>query len=448
MSQKPRYERPVIVRHQAGLMNKLSRTQTTSPMTHIEGISIDELVETYGSPLFVFSEKTLINRYREIHDTYSRHLPRVRVAWSYKTNYLNAICRVFHKEGAWAEVVSEFEYDKAVALGVPPQRIHFNGPYKLEGALRKAFKDGAIVHIDHFDEIALAEKVAEELGRKPGVAIRLNYGVDGTPPWSRFGFNVESGQAQDAVGRIIGGGKLELIGLHSHLGTFIQNPEVYKNAVIKVATFANEMREKFGVKLDFLDVGGGIASHNNLKGQYYPGSQTTPSFARYAEAVSDGLKALDVSPAELPTVVLENGRAMVDDAGFLISSVVANKRLPDGRRAVVVDAGVNMLFTSFWYNHEVVPAQPFRGMPESTVFYGPLCMNIDIVRDSMLFPSVDVGERVVFKSVGAYNVTQWMQFITYRPAVVLIGKDGKHGLIRRREDLNSVTDHEVIPEWI
>ncbi|MBU1896682.1 diaminopimelate decarboxylase, partial [Myxococcota bacterium] len=404
MSQKPQYERPVIVRHQAGLMNKLSRTQTTRPMTHIEGVSIDELIQTYGSPLFVFSERTLINRYREIHDTYSRHLPRVRVAWSYKTNYLNAVCRVFHKEGAWAEVVSEFEYDKAVHLGVPPQRIHFNGPYKPEGALRKAFADGAIVHIDHFDEIALAEKVAESLGRKPGVAIRLNYGVEGTPPWSRFGFNIESGQAMDAVGRIIGGGKLDLIGLHSHLGTFIQNPEVYKNAVTKVAQFGNEIRDRFGVKLDFFDVGGGIASHNNLKGQYYPGAQTTPSIARYAEAVADGLKTLNVSPAELPTLVLENGRAMVDDAGFLISTVMANKRLPDGRRGVVVDAGVNVLFTSFWYNHEVVPAQPFRGIPEPTVFYGPLCMNIDIVRDSHLFPSVDVGERVVFKSVGAYNV--------------------------------------------
>ena len=115
---------------------------------------------------------------------------------------------------------------------------------------------------------------------------------------------------------------------------------------------------------------------------------------------------------------------------------------------MVLDAGLNSLFTSFWYNHEVLPAQPFRGMPESTVLYGPLCMNIDVVRESLLFPSVDVGERVVIKSVGAYNVTQWMQFITYRPAVVMIAKDGRHALIRKREDLESVQGPELIPEWL
>ncbi len=448
MSSLPPYERPVIIRHQAGFMNKFSRTQSTQPLTHIDGVSIEELVSTYGSPLFVFSEKALVSRYREVYEAYARQLPKVRMAWSFKTNYLNAICKVFHREGAWAEVVSEFEYDKAIKQGVPPQRIHFNGPYKLEGALRKAFKGGSVVHIDHFDEMALAEKVAGEMGHKPGVAIRLNYGVEGTPPWSRFGFNIESGQARDAVGRLIGGGKLELVGLHSHLGTFIQNPEVYRQAVAKVAQFANEIRESFGVRLEFIDIGGGIASHNNLKGQYYPGEQLTPSYSRFAEAVADGFSELNVAPMEKPTLVLENGRTMVDDAGYLISSVVANKRLPDGRRAVVLDAGLNSLFTSFWYNHEVLPAQPFRGMPESTVLYGPLCMNIDVVRESLLFPSVDVGERVVIKSVGAYNVTQWMQFITYRPAVVMIAKDGRHALIRKREDLESVQGPELIPEWL
>ena len=178
------------------------------------------------------------------------------------------------------------------------------------------------------------------------------------------------------------------------------------------------------------------------------GDQATPSFSRYAEAVTDGLQTLEYSPQEMPTLVLETGRALVDEAGYLVSTVVANKRLPDGSRALVLDAGVNVLFTSFWYSHDVIPAQDFGGTPEPTKMYGPLCMNIDVVREPLLFPRMKVGERVVFKNVGAYNVTQWMQFITYRPGVVLVGPNGKHGLMRRPEDLESVVGHEEVPEWL
>jgi diaminopimelate decarboxylase len=197
-----------------------------------------------------------------------------------------------------------------------------------------------------------------------------------------------------------------------------------------------------------LDLGGGIASHNTLGAQYLPGEQSTPSFSRYADAIADGLSHLNYPPNAMPTLVMENGRALVDDAGFLISTVQANKRMPDGRRGVVIDAGVNMLFTAFWYKHDVVPTTHLHGMPEPTILYGPLCMNIDVIRDTMLFPPLDVGKRLVFKNVGAYNVTQWMQFITYRPAVVMVGTNGKHALLRRAEDLESVISHEEIPDWI
>lgn len=445
---KPRYERPVLVRHQTGLMNKFGRVRTMRPQTDIDGVAVKELVETYGSPLFVFSEKTLVARYRELRDSFSLRNPRVRLSWSYKTNYLDAICRVFHREGAWAEVVSEFEYEKARHLGIPAEQIHFNGPYKPEPILARALREGAMVHIDHFDELAAAERIAERENLKPRVALRLNLAVDGIPAWTRFGFNLESGQAKTAVERLLGGRRLELAGLHSHLGTFILEPDAYGQAARKLARFANELRRDHGVTLDFLDFGGGFASHNKLKAQYLPAEQATPSFSRYAEAVADGLEALDYPPESRPALVLETGRALVDDAGHLITTVHANKRLPDGRRGLVVDAGVNMLFTSFWYDHDVVPAQEFGSTAEPTVIYGPLCMNIDVLRDTLLFPPMNVGDQIVIRNVGAYNVTQWMQFITYRPAVVLVGRDGKHAAIRRREDLSDILGPEEVPEWL
>lgn len=445
---KTPYERPVLVRHEPGLMNKFSRVQSMRPLDTIDGVPVAALVEAHGSPLFVFSERTLVDRYHELEDAFSRRYPRLRIAWSYKTNYLGAICRVFHREGAYAEVVSEFEWEKARALGVPGEHIHFNGPYKPEAVLERVLPEGTIVHVDHFDELLAAERVAGRLGIRPQVALRVNLAAEGAPPWDRFGFNLESGQAIDAVMRLVSGDRLDLIGLHCHLGTFILDPETYRQAARKLAGLANELKARFGIRLAFLDLGGGFASHNTLKAQYLPGEQSTPPLSRYAEALVDGLAALDAPPAERPTLVVEHGRALVDDAGSLVTTVVANKRLPDGRRGVVLDVGVNVLFTSFWYRHDVLPAQATRGLPEPTVLYGPLCMNIDVVRDALLFPPLEVGDRLVFRSVGAYNVTQWMQFITYRPAVVMIGADGRVGLVRRRETLDSVVREEETPEWL
>jgi diaminopimelate decarboxylase len=446
---KPPYERPTLVRHEMGLMNKFSRVQSMRPRTEIAGVPITELIDAYGSPLFVFSEKTIVERYRELRDAFERRYPKVRIAWSYKTNYLDAICRVFHGEGAWAEVVSEFEWEKARRLGVPGDRIHFNGPYKPEAALERVLREGTIVHIDHFDEMLLAERVAEKLGVRPKVALRLNLAVGAVPQWSRFGFNLESGQARDAVNRLVSGGRLDLTGIHCHLGTFIAEADAYRDEARKLAEFANEVRERHGVRLAFIDIGGGFASHNTLKAQYLPGDQATPSFSaicgrRLRRAGGPRSPLRFAADARLGRRKSARGRRGLS----WCRRSSPTRGLPDGRRGLVVDAGVNVLFTSF-----LVPARRgarsvFRGMAEPTVLYGPLCMNIDVVREtSCSSRRCEVGDRVVFENVGAYNVTQWMQFITYRPAVVLVGPDGRHARIRRAEDLQSVVGHEEAPPW-
>jgi diaminopimelate decarboxylase len=441
------YERPGIVRHQMGLMNKFGRQPSLRPLTHIDGVAIADLVAEHGSPLFVISQRSLVRRYRELHDAFARRWPKVRVAWSYKTNYLEAVCRTFHAQGAWAEVVSPFEWDKAVASGVSPDRIHWNGPFKPEDALERAIAGGTLIHIDNFDEIVRIERVAARLDRRPRVALRINVAVDGVAPWSRFGVNLESGQAAEAAMRIVSGGKMDFVGLHCHIGTFIADPAPYGQAAGKLARFANELRKAHGVVLEFLDVGGGFASPNTLKGQYHGGEQTSPSFARYADAICDALTALDLPASELPTLVLETGRALVDEAATLVATVHATKRLPEGQRGLVLDAGVNLLFTSFWYNHDVVPAQEFRGMLEPTVLYGPLCMNIDVLRDAVSLPPLSPGDRLCFRNVGAYNMTQWMQFIALRPAVVMIGEGGRVGVVRRAENVSDFKTCAAGPAW-
>lgn len=126
--------------------------------------------------------------------------------------------------------------------------------------------------------------------------------------------------------------------------------------------------------------------------------------------------------------------------------MVGNKRLPNGIRTMIVDGGVNLLFTSTWYQHDILPAEAKEGLYEETVIYGPLCMNIDVVRPSVSLPVMEPGDALVIHPVGAYNVTQWMQFIRMRPAVVLIGENREIDVIRDAEVVETLKDLEHVPD--
>ncbi|MFN8241638.1 MAG: hypothetical protein U0X39_12925 [Bacteroidales bacterium] len=143
--------------------------------------------------------------------------------------------------------------------------------------------------------------------------------------------------------------------------------------------------------------------------------------------------------------MLETGRALIDDAGFLLGTVVTNKRLSDGRRATIFDFGVNLLFTSYWYDHKISPAQEHGKYTEDLTAYGPLCMNIDMMRESVNLPIMSKGDNVVVHKVGAYNMTQWMQFITTRPNVVLIDCANNVTIIRKAEALSDIEANEILP---
>ena len=195
----------------------------------------------------------------------------------------------------------------------------------------------------------------------------------------------------------------------------------------------------------YIDVGGGFASKNTLKGAYYSGSDTAPGFDEYAEAIAAALVNSRIKPGNMPLLILETGRALVDDAGYLLGTVIANKRLSDGRRATIIDAGVNILFTSFWYDHQVNPGQPVSEHTEETTIFGPLCMNIDVIKEAAVMPVLKKGDNVVISRVGAYNLTQWMQFITLRPKVVMIDAQGNIHLIRDSETLETLTSLEKLP---
>lgn len=428
--------------------NKFGSRTELLPKTHIDGVAVKELIDNYGSPLFVISEQTIRETFQAEKKAFTTRYPKVQFAWSYKTNYLNAVCNVFHQEGSWAEVVSGFEYEKALKNGVSGKKIIFNGPDKTEADLRKAIANDSLIHIDHLDELYTIIELAGDMKLKPRVAIRVNMDIGVYPMWDRFGFNYENGQAWDALNKIMRSDKLELVGLHTHIGTFMLTAQAYGTAAYKLADLALGVQKKYKHKIKYIDMGGGFTSNNTLKGAYLPGADTNPGFEDYAEAITSALINSDFEPGDLPLLILETGRALIDDAGYLLGSVITNKRLSDGRRNTIIDVGVNILFTAFWYEHKVTPAQEFTHYAEDTVLYGPLCMNIDVIRENVSLPLMNKGDHFVIHSVGAYNMTQWMQFITLRPKVIMIGTDGEAHLIRDNESLESITSHERMPDHL
>jgi len=445
MVSKKNYERPIIRKLESSMPSKFGMRNNFEPMTHIEGHAVKTLAMEYGSPLFVISEKKIRKNFRSARQAFESRYPKVQFAWSYKTNYLDAVCNVFHQEGSWAEVVSGFEYDKAIRNGVEGSKIIFNGPDKSEDDLRKAVTNNSLIHIDHLDELYALQEIARNSKLRPKVAIRVNMDTGVYPMWDRFGFNYENGQAWDALNKIMFSGLMDLVGLHTHIGTFMLSPNAYSVAASKLAHLAQSVLSKYNHEIKYIDIGGGFASKNTLKGSYLPGSDISPSMDEFAESISSALMNSDYRPKSPPVLIVESGRALIDDAAWLVGTVLANKRLSDGRRSTILDIGVNTLFTAFWYDHKLVPAQAVTGYSEDTAMYGPLCMNIDVVRENIHMPLLNKGDHVVVHHVGAYNMTQWLQFITMRPNVIMIDEEQKIHLIRKRETLETILMQELLP---
>ena len=441
MTQK--YEKPTINKIDFAMASKYgSPLKTQKIRQSIDGVSVEELSEKFSSPLFVYSQKTIEEKYNTLKEAFTSRYPDVQFSWSYKTNYLNAICKVYHELGSIAEVVSEFEYQKARALGVEGKDIIFNGPYKPKEDLKIAVQEGAKIHVDNLFELGDLEEIADELNITIPVAIRINMDTGIYPQWSRFGFNFENGEALEAVKRMYAKGKLYLVGIHSHIGTFMLDANAYRLATMKIMQLKHQVEEIFDAKIAYIDLGGGFASKSNLKGVYQSAEVIIPTVDDYAEAITGAIYEFNRSDT-LPQLYLETGRHLIDEAGYLLTAVQGWKRFPDGKKGYVLDAGVNLLYTSTWYNFNIELDKRYEGDNEPSMLNGPLCMNIDIIEENLMLPALDRGTILSISPVGAYNYTQAMQFIRYKPAVVLIDTEGKARLIKEVDDLATINYREV-----
>jgi len=409
-------------------------------MTNLGDREVHKLVEKYGSPLFITSADTIKSNLETFKSAFLKKYPKIVVAYSYKVNYLPEVLKVIHNKNAWAEVASGFEYQIARKLDIPGDSIVFNGPYKTKEELQNAIDEGALINVDHVDEIEQLEQIASILGKNIDIGIRLNMGVGIDQLPDRFGFNLESGEASQVVARCRENEVLNIVGMHVHLTSYIvekdsednipakgikliwpKNHEAYCNASEKVVNFSIKMRKKYGLKIEYLDMGGGFPTVDGID----------PYVDAIVAPILDGFEERD-----LPTLILEPGRAIVSDAADLITTVVAVKKLSGGQRAVIVDAGINLLPTSFWKFQDIESLNKSDDNLEETIVYGPLCLQTDIISKTNL-PQLEAGDRLLVKNIGAYNIPQSSTFIYPQPTVLL--KDGKNiKVIKKREEIKNI----------
>ena len=409
----------------------------------MEPAYLDSLIEEYGSPLFLVSAEKIRENLKTFTETFREKYPKSEVAYAYKANYLPGVLRIIHSEGAWAEVSSGFEYDIAGKMGVPGESIVFNGPGKTKEQLKKALSEGALVNADNKEEIGLLSEIAREMGKPADVGIRISVDVGINQKADRFGFALESGEAAEIVELCAASGLLNVICLHVHLTSYIVEPDaggqriparnvkliwpksadMYETAAGKISKFAREVEKKTGGAVKYLDMGGGFPSVDSLGP--YVSAVTAPLLVEFGE--------------KTPVLILEPGRAVVKDAVSLVATVLASRKLPDGQRAVTIDAGINVLPSSYWTSQEVTPLRHSGRKEENSIIYGPLCLQTDIVARTFI-SELEPGDRVVAKNVGAYNIPQSSSFIRPRPNVVML-EDGRTRIIAEAETADDVLKH-------
>jgi diaminopimelate decarboxylase len=393
-------------------------------------MTVEELMAEHGSPLWLVDLDRVRARLRDFRDVWRRAWPDVEVAYSYKTNRLPAILRALAAEGAGHEVVCEAEYALARdAIGAAGPDVIVNGPVKPDALLERAAHDGALVIVDSEPELERAARAGVER-----VGLRVALPGIGVGP-TRFGIAATMVPHAASTARGLG---FELEALSAHLvSTGFDQPLAGAprlGAAITVSwppppaghAAAAERLARLAHRLGVpaIDLGGGFPA--------------APAVAAHAAAVADALR----SNGFTGRLILEPGRALVTDAVALAFSVVAVKRVDDGTRCVMVDAGTNLLPGTLWSWPRIEPADGRERPTTPALVSGPLCLNVDVLHPAADLPMVEPGDALLVRDAGAYQQAQSTRFGDLRPAV-LARDDGRWQVCLRRETLDDLLAGDI-----
>jgi diaminopimelate decarboxylase len=405
-----------------------------------EGVPLARIAAEIGTPFYCYSAAALRRSFRGLAQSLTQ-LP-ASICYGVKANSNPAVIAVLAQEGAGADVVSEGEIRKALAAGVPAARIVFSGVGKTRAEMAFALDAGiGQFNIESEPELEALSAVAQKLGVKARVAVRVNPNVD-----ARTHHKITTGRRQDKFGipidravevyRLAAGlPGIEPVGIAIHIGSQLLSLDPYRRAFKKVARCVAELRAA-GLTVKSIDLGGGI-------GITYRAEVPIP-FADYAALVAEIVAPLGCD------IVLEPGRAMVGNAGILVASIVYVKNGAD-RPIVVIDAAMNDLIRPALYDayHAIVPLKEPKS-PEIMIadVVGPICETSDTFATERPLALVAAGDHVAVGGAGAYGAVMSSQYNS-RPLVPEVLVDGdRFAVIRDRPAYDEMLAHYRIPEWL
>ncbi|OBR62775.1 diaminopimelate decarboxylase [Paenibacillus oryzae] len=431
----------------------LHGTSKINDKGHLEigGCDVTDLAQQFGTPLYIVDEELVRQRAREYVEAFKASGFKFQVAYASKAFSVMAMCAIAEQEGLSLDVVSDGELHTALQAGFPVQRIHFHGNNKTPDEINMALDAniGCFV-VDNFHELALLNALAGEKGKKVNILFRITPGVEAhTHDYistgqqdSKFGFDLGNGSAKAAIGQALELPNLEILGLHSHIGSQIFEVEGFRMAVDKVADFAVSIREEFGLTFKVINLGGGFGI------RYVEGDTPLP-LGEYVAAITNAIKVkFNQADFPLPEIWVEPGRSMVGDAGTTLYTIGTSKDIPGVRKYVAVDGGMtdNPRPALYQSRYEAILANRANEAIEETVsIAGKCCESGDMLIWDLELPKSESGDLLAVFCTGAYNYAMASNYNRIRRPAVVFVKDGQADLVVKRESLHDIVVNDVIP---
>jgi diaminopimelate decarboxylase len=400
-----------------------------------DGVPLPAIAAAEGTPLYVYSAATIANRYRAVDEAFASHPHAMHYAL--KANSTLAIARLLRGLGSGADANSGGEIDVALRAGFIPPQIVFTGVGKTRAELEQAIDLGVkTINAESDGELERIDAIARARQTRTRVALRVNPDID-----ARSHPHISTGLKSNKFGIAIGDVRaiartaaartgLELVGLHSHVGSQITDLAPLRRAAEALVTLSRELRDD-GIAIEHLDLGGGL-------GISYDGTPA-PTAQDYAAALLPAVKDSGLS------IILEPGRSIVGPAGVLVASVVDVKDQPGGKLFVILDAGMTELIRPMLYNafHRIEPVGPGGGPEIVSDIVGPLCETSDTLGRDRRLPRPAVGDLIAVLDAGAYGAVMASNYNRRTmPAEVMV-EDGRHSVIRRRQTVDDLVALEI-----